>query len=156
MTVQPLLIYLAGPQDDVSKSTARRWREKLAAGAPAGVAFFSPAHAYLNVNRVSFPVVDMMNRAAINGSHAVIANLGGQGMGFGTIREVEFALSVRTPVWVVGPVGHSLMTHDLRVVDTVDDALASILFAVDDLRAKMSGHPLSMLFPWLGHQEQEE
>lgn len=155
MSLMPyLMVYLAGPMDDVSKQVARGWREKLATGAPVGVAFFSPAHAYLNVNPRSFPAVDQLNRVAIQGSHAMIANLGGQGRGFGTIREIEYALQVHTPVWLIGDVGPSLMTYDLRRADSPDEALTAILETVDDLRQKVQRSPFGMLFPPFGEQEQ--
>ncbi len=150
------MVYLAGPMDDVSKEEARGWREDLAAHAPAGVAFFSPAHAYLNVNRISFPYVDLMNRGAIVACHAMIANLMSGGMGFGTTREIEHAISVRTPVWVCGPVAHSMMTHDLKIAPDPELALADILATVDNMRSKLQDHPISQMFPWLGHTEQED
>lgn len=137
MTPIPILIYLAGPLDDVSGETARGWREELAAGAPASVAFFSPAHAYLNVGKDSFPPVDWMNRRAIEGSHAMIANLSGPGRGFGTVREIEYAVSKHTMVQVVGPVGASLMTWDVHLADSLDDALNAVLENVMHAREQM-------------------
>jgi len=144
--IHPVLIYLAGPQDDVDQDTARGWREELGRLAPSGVAFFSPAHAYLNVNTMSFPAVDRMNREAINQSHALIANLSGPGRGFGTIREIEFALSQQTAVWVVGDVGHALMTWDLHVCDTLEEALYDVLHKLGEAREAMAAHPFSRLF----------
>lgn len=132
--VYPMLVYLAGPQDDVSQDQARGWREELAAGAPTGVSFFSPAHAYLAVNRASFPAVDAMNRQAIQMSHAVIANLSGPGMGFGTIREIEFATIHNKLVQVVGPIDHAMMTWDLTHAPDLDIALNNILEQVQQFR----------------------
>lgn len=146
MILSPILVYLAGPQDDVSKGEARGWREEVARQAPAGVAFFSPAHAYMNVNRASFPAVDHMNRKAIESAHAMIANLSGLGRGFGTIREIEFASANHTGVWVVGDLPYSLMTYDLHVVATVDEALADILTKVGEAREAMRKHPLGQIF----------
>jgi nucleoside 2-deoxyribosyltransferase len=136
-SVVPILIYLAGPQDDVSKDQARGWREELAAGAPTGMAFFSPAHAYLNVHRESFPPVDWMNRKAISQSHAVIANLGGPGRGFGTIREIEYAVSQHKMVQVVGDLDLPLMTWDIHRAESLDAALNAILEHVMEFRSQM-------------------
>lgn len=142
----PILVYLAGPQDDVTVETAQGWREQLALEAPSGVAFYSPAHAYLNVNRASFPAVDFMNRKAIETAHAVIANLSGPGRGFGTIREIEFAVAQQTGVWVVGELEHSLMTHDLHLVATPEAALADILDTVAEARHTLQQHPFYRFF----------
>lgn len=136
-TVFPIMVYLAGPQDDVSGEIARGWREELAASAPSGVSFFSPAHAYLNVNAASFPPVDWLNRKAIEASHAVIANLSGPGRGFGTIREIEYAAAHNTMVQVVGDVGHSLMTWDIHLADSLDEALNNVLEHVMAAREQM-------------------
>lgn len=146
MILSPILIYLAGPQDDVTQEEARGWREELAGLAPSGVAFFSPAHAYMNVNRVSFPAVDWMNRKAIEVAHAMIANLDGPGRGFGTIREIEYAISQHTGVWVVGDVSHALMTYDLHRVDTLEEAMEEILDAVGEAREAIQNHPFRRLF----------
>lgn len=135
--VFPILIYLAGPQDDVTTEQARGWREELAAGAPTGVAFFSPAHAYMGVNQASFPAVDSMNRHAIQASHAVIANLSGPGRGFGTIREIEYAIAHNRFVQVVGDIGHSLMTWDLTHAKSLDEALNNVLEYVMEARELM-------------------
>jgi hypothetical protein len=133
----PILIYRAGPQDDVTGDESRGWREELAAGAPSGVAFFSPAHAYLNVSAASFPPVDWLNRVAIEKSHAVIANLSGPGRAFGTIREIEYAAAHNTMVQVVGADERSLMTWDVYLADTLDDALNAILEHVMEARELM-------------------
>lgn len=120
----PRFVYLAGPQDDVTEVVARRWREEIAQRAPAHVAFFSPAHAYLGVGVDSFPVVDTANRSMIACCDLMIAWLAGDGRGFGTIREIEFAVAVGKPVVVVGPsIRRSLMSRDVTVVDTMDDAV---------------------------------
>lgn len=141
--IQPTLIYLAGPQDDVTVEVARGWREELAALAGEGVAFFSPAHAYMNVNRASFPAVDWVNRKVIEASHAVIANLSGPGRGFGTIREIEYAMQVHTMVQVIGSLDHALMTWDITVVETAAEALDNVLKAVVDARENMKRfHPV--------------
>lgn len=146
----PILIYLAGPQDDVTQGEARGWREELAAGAPSGVAFFSPAHAYLNVSAASFPPVDWLNRVAIEKSHAVIANLSGPGRAFGTIREIEYAAAHNTMVQVVGADERSLMTWDVYLADTLDDALNAILEHVMETRELMKHG-----FPGMGGMQVE-
>lgn len=155
MSNHPILIYLAGPQDDVSKRVARGWREKLASSAPAGVAFFSPAHAYMNVNRLSFRPVDHVNRLVINAATAVIANLSGQGRGFGTVREIEYAVQVGTPVQVIGPVSHSLMTWDLTIAESLEEALDNVLHTVDASREAYRKSPLYRMFEFRPEDSEE-
>lgn len=121
------LVYLAGPQDDVTSEEARHWRAEIAKRLPAHVACFSPAHAYLGVGASSFPVVDAANRTMITYCDLMIAWLAGEGRGFGTIREIEFAVAMDKPVIVVGPaIRLSLMSHDVTVVDTMDDAVEAL------------------------------
>lgn len=136
---RPVLIYLAGPQDDVTKEQSRTWREEIVKMAPSGVAFFSPAHAYVDsVSGINFKAVDWCNRSVIhNAVHGVIAKLDGPGRGFGTIREIEFAVMSHKPVAVVGDVV-SLMSHDIGVCSHLEDALAYVLERVSEDRNQPS------------------
>lgn len=133
--MNPVLIYLAGPIDDIPLDAARGWREELMAGAPAGMAFFSPAHAYFNVTAATFMPVENCNRAAIRQCHGVLANLAGPGMGFGTIREIEFSRSLSIPVAVVSdsPI-KSLMVIDLYAAESLKDGLDMLLEAIQETR----------------------
>lgn len=136
---RPILIYLAGPQDDVLPEESRIWREEMVKIAPSGVAFFSPAHAYVgSVSGVNFKAVDWCNRSVINSAcHGVIAKLDGPGRGFGTIREIEFAVMTGTPVAVVGEV-RSLMSQDIGICKTLEEAIAWVLERVDENRNRPS------------------
>lgn len=148
MAVVPVLVYLAGPQDDVSTEQARGWRETLMSNAPSGVAFFSPAHAYGNVNPASFPPVDVCNRMVIRHvADAVIANLNGPGRAFGTIREIEWARAFNKPVVVIGEVV-SLMGHDVQTVATPAEAMQAVLEAVMSDRQQPPSGLVSFSWPW--------
>ncbi len=130
--------------DDVSRAEARGWREALAAKAPLGVVFYSPAHAYLNVRGTNFPKADRANRLAIcHGCDGVLANLSGEGQGFGTIREIEYARMSSKPVAVVGKI-QSMMKTDLMVADDLEAALTMLLEAIQEDRDMP--HPLAQLF----------
>lgn len=131
--IDPILIYLAGPIDDVEVEEAQGWREQIAVDLPEGVVLFSPAHAFLNVNASNIKRADWANRHVINCADAVIANLDGDGRGFGTIREIEFAVRIGRPVVVVGQL-ESLMQYDLEVVGRLDEALMTALELVAEKR----------------------
>lgn len=133
--IQPIMIYLAGPIDDIPIQVARKWREEAGLDLPTGVVLFSPAHAYQGeVSEATAPKVDFMNRVNIAFCDGVIANLSGLGKGFGTIREIEFARSRNKPVVVIGDHIVSLMTHDLHLVKDFDSALTSILQSIQEGR----------------------
>ena len=145
-----LLVYLAGPQDDVSTEEARGWREELMDIAPSGVAFFSPAHAYGGVNPSSFSSVDACNRCVIaHSADAVIANLMGPGRGLGTIREIEFGFLSGKVVVVVTDDTRSLMLHNVTVVPDLDTALHQVLELVDTKRRTPP-------WPWSMIQQQSD
>lgn len=144
--MNPVLIYLAGPIDDIALDRAQQWREAVAAHAPTGVALFSPAHAFMNVNEVSFRGVDRVNRAVIHScAHGVLANLMGPGRGFGTIREIEFARMTGTPVAVVGKID-SLMKDDIMVAKSLQEGLTMLLEEIGDIREEQSQNPFMRFF----------
>lgn len=153
----PILVYLAGPIDGVDLEVAKGWRENVALMSPASVLFYTPVDAYLNANKTNFPVVDAINREVIRKSHAMIANLSGEGAGFGTIREIEWAVRNQTSVWVVGEVV-SWMSHDIKVVATLDEALDGIL---ELLRQSIASppHPIIQILggaaPWPTEDEDD-
>lgn len=131
--VQPIIIYLAGPIDDVPIETAREWRRDLSLSLPHNVVLFSPAHAYFNGNPETFPKIDHFNRRVIYAADGLLANLTGSGRGFGTIREIEHAVNSSTPVAVAGDIV-SYMAHDVIVRPTVDEAFNALLQKIAELR----------------------
>lgn len=142
---RPVMVYLAGPIDDVEDTESRGWRESMILSAPAGVVFYSPAHAYINVNEANFTKVDRANRVAI--SHCVdgmLVNLAGEGRGFGTIREIEFARMNNIPVAVAGEVA-SMMRDDLFIASDLGTALTLLLEAIQEER-NIPQHPLFRMF----------
>lgn len=135
--IQPIMIYLAGPIDDITINQARTWREEAGLDLPTGVVLFSPAHAYQGeVSEATAPKVDYINRVNIAFCDGMIANLSGPGRGFGTVREIEFARSRNKPVVVIDSIDHivSMMAHDLHLVKNFDAALTSILQSIQEGR----------------------
>lgn len=140
----PTMVYLAGPMDDVGDLEARKWRESVILYAPVGVAFYSPAHAYMNVSTANFSKVDRANRCAIaHVCDGMLVNLAGPGRGFGTIREIEFARMHNKPVAVAGELA-SMMKDDLLIASNLEDALALLLEEIHMDRNEPS--PLERLF----------
>ena len=117
-----MLVYCAGPLDGVSWGEGRDWYEEMAALSPLGWALYCPGLAFKDATEDPRSM-DVANRVVI--SHAcdvVIAKLDGPGMGFGTIREIEFARMLGKPVIVIGEIV-SLLAHDIKVVDSLEDAV---------------------------------
>lgn len=133
----PILIYLAGPIDDVPTEVAQEWREDAKDEAPTGVTFFSPAHAYSNATPATALAIDRANRNMIAVSDGLIANLAGLGRGFGSIREIEFARMQQKPVAVIhsqeDPIV-SLLSYDLHLTTNIGDALEMLLLAIKERR----------------------
>jgi hypothetical protein len=147
----PILIYLAGPIDDIEQEDARGWREEVGEQGEF-VCFFSPAHAYIGVGKHTISVADFVNRHVIDFSHGVLANFE-EGAGFGTIREIDHARRSNTPVVVVdlhGRFARSLMTFDLDVVEDLDEGLQLLLTKIADMRNEpptIFGFPVTQLRP---------
>lgn len=140
MTNNPTLIYLAGPIDEVVESTAKKWREEMGDVAGLGTVFFSPAHAYIGVTPENFRAVDYMNRQAIQACNGMIARLLPETLGFGTIREIEFARLCGKPVVVVAPEKPvSLMMHDVSWASTLEEGLQGLLEQVAGERERPQG-----------------
>jgi len=106
------LAFLSGPIDDVDEYEAQTWRETLGRHLlKLGVSVFDPAKAFKIANGLSAEAVIDINKEAIRRSNLMIANMSGEGRGFGTIREIEFARSLKIPVIIIGDLV-SLATHD--------------------------------------------
>jgi hypothetical protein len=130
----PIAIYLAGPIDDIGQNESRGWRERIAEILPTSVVCFSPAHAFIGTNKENFRAVDFINRHAIKCCcTGVLANLAGPGQGFGTIREIEFAVMTNTPVAVAGQI-ESWMSHDIMVGENLGEALNLLLQEIANIR----------------------
>lgn len=105
-----MLVYLAGPVDGVQRQEALDWRESVSQCLnQAGVSTFSPAHAFSVVyfgsnspsNKATAQAVTEINRYAISQSSVVLAYLPKDRITIGTIREIEYAISISKPVVVL-------------------------------------------------------
>lgn len=139
-----MMAYLAGPLDDVSHEDGRAWYDEIERLSPPGWVLYCPGMAFRNP--ASDPLyADAANRAVILKSSVVIANLTGEGRGFGTIREIEFARAAGRPVVVVGEVV-SLLAHDCVVVQSLEDVWPEIVRQVDQAMEQARALKLSALF----------
>lgn len=130
------LVYLAGPIDH--SEHALNWRENAATIFHRyGFGCFSPAHAYLNIQRaIHASSVDAINRVVLANSQFMFAMFNDD-FSIGTTREVEFAASRLQPVYLFSPhkettrkLRDSFMTHDCVVCE--DTLLGdAIRFVVD-------------------------
>jgi nucleoside 2-deoxyribosyltransferase len=117
------LIYLAGPLDGL-EIDGTAWYDDFDAVRPVSVVGFMPGRAYLGASmRMVGSSVEAANRAVIEASLGVLANLSGPGRALGTIREIEFARSRGKPVIAIGDLDVSLASHDLRVVPDLEGAV---------------------------------
>jgi nucleoside 2-deoxyribosyltransferase len=105
-----MLVYLAGPVDGVQRQEALDWRENVSQRLnQADISTFSPAHAFSVVyscgnslpNKVTARAVTEINRYAISQSSVVLAYLPKDRITIGTIREIEYAVSIGKPVVVL-------------------------------------------------------
>ena len=105
-----MLVYLAGPVDGVQRQEALDWREGVSQRLNQdGISTFSPAHAFSVVyfngnsptNKAMARVVTKINRCAIRQSSVVLAYLPKDRITIGTIREIEYAVSISKPVVVL-------------------------------------------------------
>jgi len=133
-----MLVYLAGPVDGVQRKEALDWREDVSQRLNrAGVSTFSPAHAFSVVyfnsngpsNKVTAQAVTEINRYAISQSSVVLAYLPKDRITIGTIREIEYAISIGKPV--VALVEHTdisfLSLHDTIQVSDWDEAIGAVI-----------------------------
>ncbi len=137
-----MLVYLAGPIDGVQRQEALDWREGVSRRLnQAGVSTFSPAHAFSVVhfvgsnsssNKATARAVTEINRYAISQSSVVLAYLPKDRITIGTIREIEYAISIGKPVVVL--VEHTdisfLSLYDTIQVSDWDKAVGAIIEAL--------------------------
>jgi len=102
-----MLVYLAGPIDGVQRQEALGWRENVSRRLnQAGISTFSPAHAFSvvysvgsnSLNEATARAATEINRYAIRQSSVVLAYLPKDRITIGTIREIEYAVSIDKPV----------------------------------------------------------
>ena len=123
------MIYLAGPIDAVTKGEAADWRAHASRRLVAGkLPTYSPTHAFcvpLEGTKWAREITSI-NRCAIQRCAAMLANL--EGPGFGTIREIEFAVSANKPVYVFGrDITNHAEAHDIIICNDLDQAIAAII-----------------------------
>jgi len=136
-----MLVYLAGPVDGVQRQEALDWRENVSQRLnQADISTFSPAHAFSVVysgsnslpNKVTARAVTEINRYAISQSSVVLAYLPKDRITIGTIREIEYAVSIGKPV--VALVEHTdipfLSLHDVIQVSDWDEAVSAVIEAL--------------------------
>lgn len=136
-----MLVYLAGPIDGVQRQEALDWREDVSQRLnQAGVSTFSPAHAFSVVhfggdnpsNEVTARAVTKINRYAIGQSSVVLAYLPKDRITIGTIREIEYAVSIGKPVVVlVERTDVSFLSlYDTIQVSGWDEAVGAVIEAL--------------------------
>lgn len=131
---RPIMLYLAGPIDDVSEEHACGWRREVAELVyGSAVLLFDPSTAWHGANQTTAVAVDWGNRHILAACDGLLANLSGPGRGFGTIREVEFACLHDLPVVVVGEIV-SLTAHNIDVVNTLEEGMQKLLERVAERR----------------------
>jgi nucleoside 2-deoxyribosyltransferase len=136
-----MLVYLAGPVDGVQRQEALAWREDVSQRLNrVGVSTFSPAHAFSVVcfggnrssNKATARAVTEINRHAISQSSVVLAYLPKDYITIGTIREIEYAVSIGKPV--VTLVEHTdvffLSLYDTIQVSDWDEAVGVVIEAL--------------------------
>ena len=136
-----MLVYLAGPIDGVQRQEALDWREDVSQRLnQADISTFSPAHAFSVVysggnslpNKVTAQAVTKINRSAIRQSSVVLAYLPKDRITIGTIREIEYAVSIGKPV--VALVERTdisfLSLYDIIQVSDWDEAVGAVIEAL--------------------------
>jgi len=136
-----MLVYLAGPVDGVQRQEALDWREDVAQRLnQAGISTFSPAHAFSVVyfdgngrpNKAMARAVTEINRYAISQSSVVLAYLPKDRTTIGTIREIEYAVSIGKPVVVLVERTDIpfLSLYDTIQVSDWDEAVGAVIEAL--------------------------
>jgi len=136
-----MLVYLAGPVDGVQRQEALDWRENVSQRLnQADISTFSPAHAFSVVysggnslpNKVTARAVTEINRYAISQSSVVLAYLPKDRTTIGTIREIEYAVSIGKPVVVLVERTDIpfLSLHDTIQVSDWDKAVDAVIEAL--------------------------
>lgn len=133
-----MLVYLAGPVDGVQRQEALDWREDVSQRLnKAGISTFSPAHAFSVVyfnnnspsNKATARAVTEINRYAISQSSVVLAYLPKDRITIGTIREIEYAISIGKPVVVLVERTDTpfLSLYDTIQVSNWDEAVGAVI-----------------------------
>ena len=136
-----MLVYLAGPVDGVQRQEALDWREDISQRLnQVGISTFSPAHAFSVVyfggsspsNKATARAVTEINRYAIDQSSVVLAYLPKDRITIGTIREIEYAVSIGKPVVVlVERTDVSFLSlYDTIQVSDWDEAVGAVIEAL--------------------------
>lgn len=136
-----MLVYLAGPVDGVQRQEALNWREDVSKRLnKAGVSTFSPAHAFSVAyfggngpsNKATARAVTEINRYAISQSSVVLAYLPKDRTTIGTIREIEYAVSIGKPVVVLIERTDIpfLSLYDTIQVSNWDEAVGAVIEAL--------------------------
>ena len=136
-----MLVYLAGPIDGVQRQEALDWREEVSQCLnQAGISTFSPAHAFSVVhfggdspsNKAMARAVTEINRCAIRQSSVVLAYLPKDCITIGTIREIEYAVSIGKPVVVLIERTDTpfLSLYDTIQVSDWDEAVDAVIEAL--------------------------
>lgn len=136
-----MLVYLAGPIDGVQRQEALNWREDVSQRLnQVGVSTFSPAHAFSVVyfggdspsNKAVARAVTEINRYAISQSSVVLAYLPKDRITIGTIREIEYAISIGKPVVVLVERTDIpfLSLYDTIQVSDWDEAVSAVIEAL--------------------------
>jgi hypothetical protein len=151
------MIYLAGPVDGIGADEANTWRDAVSSAFP-NVLFFHPQLAYRNANMHNAHLMTHMNKHAIRCSNGVLVNLTGEGRGFGSIREIEFAREQGKRVVVAcrpDDIGeHTLLAYDLELVADPIDGMQKLLEWLTD--RVNSPQPTMFGFPFGIIQQPEE
>ncbi len=136
-----MLVYLAGPIDRVQRQEALNWREDVSRRLnQAGVSTFSPAHAFSVIyfggnipsNKATARAVTEINRCAIRQSSVILAYLPKDRTTIGTIREIEYAVSIGKPVVVLIECTDVsfLSLYDTIQVSDWDEAVGAVIEAL--------------------------
>lgn len=124
---RPAMVYLAGPIDNVPLGESTGWRKEYAdALAEYNIGCFNPVLAYhlgYTTSDEQAKAIVSINRFAITVCDMVVAYLE-NGLGFGTVREIEYAKSIGKRVIVVSSKAlRSLEARDLEVVIDLKELL---------------------------------
>ena len=136
-----MLVYLAGPVDGVQRKEALDWRENVSQRLnQVGVSTCSPAHAFSVVysggdslpNKATARAVTEINRCAISQSSVILAYLPKDRITIGTIREIEYAISISKPVVVLVERTDIpfLSLYDTIQVSNWDEAVGAVIEAL--------------------------
>lgn len=144
------LVYLAGPIDNVDKEKAMDWRERTSnIFSQYGFGCFSPAHAFINVEKVVHAkTVKSINDHVIGSCQFIFVMLNDE-MTIGTIREIEYGSMIGLPIYlhsplksVISKLNKSLMTFDCTILNEplLGDAIRLVVDAETDRYLKFMNY----------------